>query len=372
MRIVFCYLLFIIVTCVCSAANAQGHYTVSGIVIDEKGQPVKSATVFISGSEKITITNDEGRFEFFKMDAGTYQVSVQMLGYAPYAQNVMIKTASATINIVLTAKPIALNEVVIGGGDDSNWWTYYTLFKGQFIGASVNAQQCTILNPRMLHLNYNKKKGILLADADRFLIIENKLLGYRIKYMLKYFEYNAINNAAIYDGDTNFEELPGTVGMKKRWAKNREEAYRGSLMHFLRSVYTKTTLQEGFIVNTLYKFTYKNKHDDGPTLSIDTRPIKFDSLITVIDNSFISLKFSPIYVIYNPKKAVDIKNKGNYLTMKDMALNDKASIIKLPLKEAVIGRKGSYVNYRAFVFNGDMGTKRIADQLPFEYQPLKK
>ncbi|MDB5003597.1 MAG: hypothetical protein JWQ34_1822 [Mucilaginibacter sp.] len=369
MKTIIYRLLFVIPFFINTAAMAQGRYNISGTIADEKGQPIKSATVFISGSQKITITDDEGRFMFVNMDAGTFQVSVQMLGYAPYAQNVMIKAASATINIALTLRPIALNVVVIGGGDDSNWWTYYTLFKGQFIGTSTNAQQCTILNPRMLHLNYNKKKGILLADADRFLIIENKFLGYRIKYMLKYFEYNAINNATIYDGDTNFEELPGTAGMKKRWAKNREEAYRGSLMHFLRSVYTKTTLQEGFIVNTLYKFTYKNKHDDGPTLSVDARPIKFDSLITVIDSSFISLKFSPIYVTYNPKKAVDIKNKGDYLTMKDMALNDKASVIKLPLKEAVIDRKGSYVNYRAFVFNGDMGTKRIGDQLPFEYQP---
>jgi hypothetical protein len=117
MRVVF-YHLLIIITCVSNSAFAQGHYTVSGTVADEKGQPIKSATVFISGSEKITATNDEGRFEFVNIDAGTFQVSVQMLGYAPYAQNVMIKTASATINIVLTEKPIALNVVVIGGGDD--------------------------------------------------------------------------------------------------------------------------------------------------------------------------------------------------------------------------------------------------------------
>jgi hypothetical protein len=347
----------------------QGGYKLSGKITDEKGEPVKSATVFISGSTKITMTNDSGFFIFNDIEPGAFQLSVQMLGYAPYNQSVMMKASSLNFNITLKIKPIELNQVTIGSGE-SNWQAYYTIFKGQFLGTSTNAQECEILNPRVLHFYFNKKKGVLTADADKFLFVENKLLGYRIKYLLKDFEYDAKNNAAIYDGDTNFEELPGNERQKKRWLKNRDYAYKGSFMHFLRSVFSKTTLQEGFIVNTLYKFSYKDKDTyDGPTVSIDTRPILFDSLMTRIDSSLISLKFSPIYVSYNPKKAAEILSKGNYPKKKEVELDDaNTSIVKLPLKDVVIDRKGSYLNYRAFVLKGEFGAKRIGDQLPFEYQ----
>jgi hypothetical protein len=351
-------------------ASAQGGYKLSGKIIGEKGEPIKSATVFISGSTKITMTNDAGFFIFNDMEPGAFQLSVQMLGYSPYNQSGMMMTANLSLDITLHIKPIQINEVIIGTGE-TNWQAYYTIFKGQFLGTSANAQECEILNPRVLHFYFNKKKGVLTADADKFLYIENKLLGYRLKYLLKDFEYDAKNNAAIYDGDTNFEELPGNERQKKRWLKNREYAYKGSFMHFLRSVFSNTTLQEGFIVNTLYKFSYKDKDTyDGPTVSIDTRPIRFDSLMTRIDSSLISLKFSPVYVSYKPKKAAEITSEGSSAKNKEVDLDDKnSSVVKLPLKEAVIDRKGSYLNYRAFVLKGEFGAKRIGDQLPFEYQP---
>ncbi|MBC7401551.1 MAG: carboxypeptidase-like regulatory domain-containing protein [Mucilaginibacter sp.] len=368
MKLIKYSLIFLLFFSMIVSASAQGGYKLSGKITDEKGEPIKSATVFISGSTKITMTNDSGFFIFNDIEPGAFQLSVQMLGYSPYNQSGMMKTSNVSVDISLHIRPIQINEVTIGGGE-SNWMAYYTIFKGQFLGTSTNAQECEILNPRVLHFYFNKKKGVLTADADKFLFIENKLLGYRIKYLLKDFEYDAKNNAAIYDGDTNFEELPGNDRMKKRWLKNRESAYKGSFLHFLRCVFTQTALQEGFIVNTLYKFSYKDRDThDGPTVSIDSRPIRFDSLMTRIDSSLISLKFSPIYVSYNPKKAAEIINKGSYSKKKDVDLDDaNASVVKLPLKDVVIDRKGSYLNYRAFVLKGEFGAKRIGDQLPFEY-----
>jgi hypothetical protein len=152
-------------------ASGQGQYKLSGKITDEKGEPIKSATVFISGSTKITMTNDLGFFIFNDMEPGAFQLSVQMLGYSPYNQSGMIKTSNLSLKITLKIKPIQLNEVTIGSSE-SNWLAYYTIFKGQFLGTSTNAQECEILNPRVLHFYFNKKKGVLTADADKFLIIE--------------------------------------------------------------------------------------------------------------------------------------------------------------------------------------------------------
>ncbi|MFD2145030.1 hypothetical protein [Mucilaginibacter antarcticus] len=107
-------------------------------------------------------------------------------------------------------------------------------------------------------INFTTKNDILIADADDFLVIENKPLGYRIRYMLKNFGYNKTTDIVLYEGETSFEQLPGTDKMKKEWASNRLKTYKGSVMHFLRSVYRNRVSQEGFIVNKLYnKFLYQ-------------------------------------------------------------------------------------------------------------------
>src|SRR4051812_19786500 len=115
-------------------AAAQGHYNVMGTVTDEKGQLLTSATVFISGSEKITITNERGEFIFHNLDPGAFQLSVTMVGFVPDIRSLVIKTSSANLNIVLKSKTTELNEVKIPPGNTLE--DYYQLFKAQFLGIS--------------------------------------------------------------------------------------------------------------------------------------------------------------------------------------------------------------------------------------------
>jgi hypothetical protein len=159
--------------------------------------------------------------------------------------------------------------------------------------------------------------------------------------------------------------LEGTPEMKAQWAKNRIEAYQGSLMHFLRSVYTDNVLKEGFISNQLYI--------KGRALMADPRPMRTDTIVTVIDSSFISLKFTSIYVVYNPAKAADIRARG-VDTTKNKAIwsntmDSMGSVLNLYLPKAVVDRKGSVTDYRTFLLQGYWGRRRIGDQLPVEYQP---
>lgn len=343
----FVFVLFLL-TGLCTLAQAQ--YSISGTVVDEKGEPAKSATVFISGTKKITATNGEGKFTFGGMLPGTFQLSVQMIGYSPAAQNVLVQNKSVDVKVTLTIKVTALREVVIGNG--SSWDKHYKIFIDKFIGSSKNAKECEIMNPKVI--NFSTNRNVLKADADEFLIIENRRLGYRIRYQLKYFEFDG--RATSSDGETNFEELPGTDKQKKQWAKNRLEAYNGSLMHFLRSVYHKTNDSEGFITRQLY-FS-----PGSSTPLINPEPVNFTPMITVVDSSFISLKFGMLYVIYNPKKGSDAK-------ITNIKPADKGSVIKLYLTEAIIDAKGADTDYRTFQIEGEWAKDRIGDQLPFEYLP---
>jgi len=58
------YLILIIALFLSITSFAQGRYSVTGMVVDENSRPLKSATVFISGSQKITMTNDSGSLNY--------------------------------------------------------------------------------------------------------------------------------------------------------------------------------------------------------------------------------------------------------------------------------------------------------------------
>lgn len=361
-------LFFIFILLVNINVFAQGRYTVSGVVTDESGVIQKGATVFISGTQKITSSDNEGRFEFASVDAGTYQVSVKLLGFYPFTENVQVRDKSLTINVRLKVKAIMLNQVVIG--NNSDWEANYAIFKEQFLGTSANAEKCVITNPKVLSFG-TAGRNVLTAEADEFLIIENKQLGYRVYYLLKSFEFNKTLLRTKYDGDTNFEELDGEPLMKMQWAKNRLTAYRGSLMHYLRSVYTDTQVKEGFLTHQLYQAR------DGKisqSTKVDNRLVNFDTIKMVIDTSFISLKFTSLLIEFDPEKANRIQKEGvDPYAKSDPVftgnMSSNTSVLKLFLPYAIVDRKGSYTSYRTFLVQGNWGKRRIGDQLPFEYQP---
>jgi hypothetical protein len=346
---------------------AQAQQNVSGIVTDDNGRPLRSATVFIGGSARVTLTDENGLFNFASVAQGTFKLSAQMLGYESLTQNIIVNNTPVKVEFKLQPKPIALAQVNIGkrGKTDAN----LELFKQNFLGTSDNARQCVILNPHVI--NFTTKMNLLLADADAFLIIENHRLGYRIHYLLQDFGYNKAEDIALYHGEFSFEEMEGTDEQKSQWAKNRLQTYQGSFMHFLRSVYANNTLENGFIARPMYG--YKRLRVDDKTIDPDMavikdRPVLFDSLITVIDTGFMSFRFRMLYVSYAPQKAgIFALNKSD--TKKNRYSDSKTSILKLATEQAIIDEKGSHTDYRDFYIHGNWAKARVGDQLPVEYKP---
>lgn len=241
-----------------------------------------------------------------------------------------------------------------------------------------------------------------MAGADDFLIIENPNLGYRIKYLLKTFQYNKQAQVTAYDGEVVFEEMQGSKSQKEHWAKNRLHVYNGSVMHYLRSVFANTTQQEGFITRQLYK--------QGDKVLVNISPIKVDSLVTKAGLNFVSLKLTGLQITYNPQKAAQILkqpqsiNQGLTLVADsalmqraweqgeiDDALNEAGQTGRLILthsptqsenptyrtdllpyvKAITIDAHGRVFSgyFLSFLLKGDWTYLRVGDQLPFEYIP---
>ncbi|WP_214072541.1 carboxypeptidase-like regulatory domain-containing protein [Mucilaginibacter sp. dw_454] len=354
-------------------ASAQNKLIITGKVSGENQGQIIGATIFIAGTQLVTQTDADGKFAIIMPNAGAYHLLVKMLGYAVESEDVLLKDRDINLNIILKVKPIVLRQVTIGGDKERRY--HLSVFKQEFLGRTKNARSCQILNPDVI--NFSTRKGIISAEADDFLIIENKNLGYRIKYLLKSFEHNIFRHTA-YDGDAIFEELPGTDKQKLKWAHNRLETYKGSMMHFMRAVYNKTVLQEGFITHHLYNDSYGRDNDrDDDSFYYDPRIINFDTLTTVTDNSFIAFKFSRLYITYDPVKAAKLLKSGapaitNFKPL--YAGDDSSSSLIAYFKNGVVIDARGAINKGyvvSFHIKGPWTYKRVGDQLPFEYQPPK-
>jgi hypothetical protein len=338
----------------------QGTYTVSGTVKSAAGEKIKSATVFIAGSQKITMTNAEGEYKFNGVSSGTYQLVINMLGYVSIKQNVIVNDKSEVLNLTLGEKQIVLNEVVIGGTQKKQQEqekSYLKMFIKKFMGESANAKACKILNPELIE--FSTSKGILKAATYDFLEIENVNLGYHVKYLLKTFEYDEKRDITYYDGDCVFENLDGTAEQKAIWTANRKKTYEGSLMHFLRSIYANTSRQEGFLV-------YLTRNDVFP-LTIGPNPVVAEQIIKHVDNNFITFRFKKrLYIIYDKKKAAKEDKIIDDPSWIVSDLPDNASIFMV---NSQIDRRGSYADFGGLLIQGAWVKKRIGEQLPLEYAP---
>ena len=104
----FLLTLFLVVLC-CSFARAQT--TITGKVTDEKNEVIIGATVREKGSTGGTVTDVNGNYTL-KIINSNATIEFSYVGYIRQAVTVGDK---AIINIVLTAQPGSLNEVVVVG-----------------------------------------------------------------------------------------------------------------------------------------------------------------------------------------------------------------------------------------------------------------
>ncbi|TKC08973.1 carboxypeptidase-like regulatory domain-containing protein [Pedobacter frigoris] len=330
--------------------KAQQFFTIGGVVKDATGKPLALATVFIDGSKRITATNDKGEFRFRDVEPGTYQLVVNMVGFYSVKQTVNVQNQHIVLNLSLKEKEETLKEVVISF--DPRRAGYMALFIKNFLGTTENAAGCEILNTEILKFKENKKDNALEATSDDFLIIMNQKLGYKIKYLLRKFSYNRMSTVASYDGELIFENIEGSDQEESEWIENRKNAYKGSLMQYMRALFQGKTVDLNFI-------TYQ-------VSGTQTKLVDVNSFVKLIDSNFISLAFkNSLYIRYD-SSATQVYQQGTHQFTSKMG-ND-GTLLRLYLKRATIDKKGSYVDFRSFLVKGYWGGKRIGDQLPFEYQ----
>lgn len=366
------------------AANAQ-FASLSGSIKDQYGSPIPGAGIYISGYKAATVSDDDGMFKFPALTAGNYNILIQAMGFLPEKVNIDIQKENVSLTVRLKESTTNIKQVVIMPSAKRE--SYLALFKEYFIGKTTNSSSCKILNPDVLIVDYNSEDKLLTVTSDEMLEVENEALGYKIKYLLARFEYNFSTRVIYYEGYPNFEEMEGSEKLQKKWARARESAYNGSLQHFYRSLYTGTTVQEGFVINKLERrlktqgsFTINGKkmisapkEPEYETI-IEKDGIKLDSLVLNFndDLKYLNTKAN-LYVMF--KGEVEVQN---YITTgyrlarpHDYGSNQISSI--LIMKEPVtFYRNGSIADPSSVLYNGYWAYEKIADQVPFDYVSIKQ
>jgi len=399
--------IFLILYVLNTAAYTQNLYSLTGVITDDKALPLPGAAVYISGYKFATTTNTEGKFELKNLAPGKYDILVQLTGFLPFTKNISITNKPVAMDIKLIEKTVQLDEVVIHA-DPERLYNINRFLKF-FLGTTPNAAKCKVLNTEVLQPEYDKRTNTLKVTANDFLIIENRALGYKIRYLLEYFEHNYNSNQIIYLGHSTYEDMKGSASTRKKWRARREIAYLGSNEHFFRALYNNRTKEEGFIIHKRIRIENSARPSDSVIQSnirremgknsksatgvitnpsdslkywlemkkkpkyfhtIDQRHVNVDTLVKDAEYGYKSINFKDaLYVINTREKETDeyTNFSGLYVARPPSIKNHQISVVNIVSGPVLFSRNGNFYNPRSVLQEGIWAYEKMADTVPLDY-----
>lgn len=343
-----------------ASAIVHAQYTITGRIVDSATkEPMGGASVFCQNTTVGTASNKQGEFSL-SLKSGGYELIVSFTGYQ--TRQLQISHSDGRIpDIELVKEEKNLSEVVIKSSNEvkDGWEKYGSFFLQHFIGSTPYAAKCTLMNPEVLKFYFLKKSNKLRVLATEPLIIENRALGYNMRYLLDSFMYHYNTDINLYRGFCLYTEMEGNDSLHKAWYFNRRNAYYGSKMHFMRSYYDSSVTEEGFLIDML---------DEGSATKFSRVSDVYDTLYYgALDSTgqveiWYPRKFSVTYTKKRPEP--------EYLKKFNLPKNVPIQISYIALTDGiVIKENGYYYEQKDWINQGYWSWKNLADQLPYDYAP---
>lgn len=415
----------VILLCSCGTASfCQG--VIRGKVINEKDEAVPNASVFIPNSITGTVSGANGAFTLGHIPEGKFTLTISCVGYELLRVPISPDQPKDMYVFRLKLRPRELDSVIVRGYDKNGWSKWGAAFMDAFIGSSGFASQCELLNKDIIRFKYLQEEDIMLAYANRPLIIDNHALGYRITVQLVDFTWYVSKKEVDYQIYCFFTPMEGTERQFGDWKKNREKAYFFSLMYFMRSLYSddlknkfeirrlvRKSNAEKQRVQQLYRDQYaafadslgdkkakekvilkmvdksfskdsaayytKVLEQEDNNVLLYPKPLSAKELLQKTDSGTALLSFSDYLVVTNKRK----KEPQEYVDYKDslqhgipVALSAR-SLPQFLSTEFVLTQKmpieitaNGYFNNSNLFINGFWSWwEKLATKLPYEYEP---
>lgn len=347
--------------------SQQSYLTVTGVVVSkENNLPLQGASVFAENTTLGTSTNADGRFTLY-LPMGGYNIVVTYTGFGTESKRITaLDAASASLQFELSRAEKEMEAVAIVSSSEvkNGWEKYGSFFLDEFIGKTANSTNCVLKNPEILKFYFSKKRNRLKVMASEPLQIENNALGYSIRYALDSFTHSYDTQVSLYTGYPLFEEMTAQNNEQQHnWDVERQRAYQGSILHFMRSVFKKEMAEEGFEIQYIVTVNGKdsalklkspygalNYRKDDSTQTVEIRPNQravgvifkkekpADGFITATDPEYKDFQFSVL--TFQPGESIVIEQNGYYFEQNDISISE-------------------YWTW-----------EKVADQLPYNYVPV--
>lgn len=339
---------------------AKAQLVVSGKVFDAgTKEPLINASVFCENTTILTITDKNGNFSL-SLNPGGYTVIVSYIGYK--TQNLQVTSSTENLEFLLIKDIKPLKEVVLVTKSklvEDGWNSYGSYFIKNFIGSTPNAANCYLLNPEVLKFYYYSDRNRLKVIATAPLNISNKALGYTLSYRLDSFIYYFDEAVYSYKGNCLFSEMQGTDSEKKAWKYNRKNAYKGSILHFMRSYYNGSLRTDEWSLSMAEK-------NDATTFDRIANPFDSTFFVRLSQARQIAIHFPRTIKITYLKKIPE----PEYLEKYGLPANSKTVFSLIDAKEdIVIKENGFYYDQMKWTSFYYWGWQNVADQLPYDYMP---
>lgn len=236
------------------------HYNIYGKVLDKVTQkPIPVAIVFISNTTKGCLTDSSGNFMINQVEEANFNLVVLHKNYETQVLFFTSHLQNKKIRFELEAKPKSdsLLKAVKSVNNDSS--KLLSAFLAAFKGSSPNADQCNIVNPQVLRLQYAPTFKVWSVTSTEPLQVFNESLGYKVVcqidecYLSTSYKMLLCNVFSWY-----LESSSGHKEIVAKWKENRALTYQGSLLHFMQAFYAGKLAQEGFTIRTV-KRVYEQK-----------------------------------------------------------------------------------------------------------------
>jgi hypothetical protein len=340
------------------------YYLVKGKVVDKNTEtPLAGASVFAQNTTIGEATDAGGNFSIW-LPKGGYSLVTTFTGYE--TQTIRVNGSSQNDSLLFELNPevTSLEAVTISISNEvkDGWEKYGKFFTDNFIGQTRFSKLCFIKNPEVLHFYFSKIRNSLKVLAKEPLIVDNFALGYTLKFAIDSFTNNYHTGTNLFVGYPLFTEMKGTPEQQEMWQANRAIAYKGSLLQFMRSLYSRTLEENGFEIQFIV-------HNNGEDYPIHLGNV-YGALNYKKDDSTNIVAFYPnqreVALIYN--KATPEKS----YTDLDSAAKKTFQLSTLIFPEGekfFIDQNGYFYDQEDLVTNGYLGFKKMGDMLPYDYQP---
>jgi hypothetical protein len=379
---------------------AQNTGTLTGSVRDSVTQaPLELASLFLANTTYGASTNAKGEFSLPNVPVGQYDLVISYLGYKLYKRSIAVKPGPQSLTLLLSPSAQQLREVVVR--PNPNREADYQRFVQAFLGQSAFSKQCRIRNPKDVYVDYDSDKNELTATSASFVQVDNNALGYRVKYYGLKFTQNFREQYVVFYGYPVFEEMKArNERQQRRWVANREQAYCGSLTHFLHSIYTSRVVPEGFLVQKM-RIVPNPKFPRADSLAKALRLARRNSIFSPADQDSLARwvkvprAFSMLYTAPRPLdslRRVQLDSGRVWLRFRDYlqvtylqeapdpayhtarpisaaAPKGQTSTLVLLQPEIEIQKNGQLVVPLGVFTDGYWGFEKMGEFLPLDYAP---